>query len=126
MPKQIKKVEEPQKTTIETPISKEDPKDIKSEKVEKYNWEIDDSILVKIASMINWKTLQNWLQNFVHIKNVSDWKIELIVIDKITEIAMKKEDNKKELEQKFLELTWTSYAIDINFMDKNEYFASQF
>lgn len=126
MPKQIKKVEEPQKTTIETPISKEDPKDIKSEKIEKYNWEIDDSILVKIASMINWKTLQNWLQNFVHIKNVSDWKIELIVIDKITEIAMKKEDNKKELEQKFLELTWTSYAIDINFMDKNEYFASQF
>ena len=85
--------------------------------------EINDELFSKIWDQIDSKTLQHGLKNYVHIKSVTDWKIELIVIDKVTEISLKKEENQKLLEQKILENTGKAYSLDIVYMDKDEYFS---
>jgi len=87
------------------------------------NTEINDELFSKIWDQIDSKTLQHGLKNYVHIKSVTDWKIELIVIDKVTEISLKKEENQKLLEQKILENTGKAYSLDIAYMDKDEYFS---
>ena len=95
---------------------------IETKKVEQQS-EINDELLSKIWDQIDSKILQHGLKNYVHIKSVADWKIELIVIDKVTEISLKKEENQKLLEQKILENTGKSYSIDIEYMDKDAYFS---
>ena len=54
---------------------------------------------------------------------MTDWRIELIVIDKMAEITLKKEENQKLLEQKILENTGKAYSLDIEYMDKDAYFS---
>ena len=122
------------------PVEKPEPKKIESSWVEwnetkdiildssanASEWqysEINDELFSKIWDQIDSKTLQHGLKNYVHIKNVTDWKIELIVIDKVTEISMKKEENQKLIEQKILENTGKAYSLDIAYMDKDEYFS---
>jgi len=95
---------------------------VETKKVEQQS-EINDELLSKIWDQIDSKTLQHGLKNYVHIKSVTDWKIELIVIDKVTEISLKKEENQKLLEQKILENTGKAYSLDISYMDKDEYFS---
>ena len=95
---------------------------VETQKVEQQS-EINDALFSKIWDQIDSKTLQHGLKNYVHIKSVTDWKIELIVIDKVTEISMKKEENQKLLEQKILENTGKAYSLDIAYMDKDEYFS---
>ena len=85
--------------------------------------EINDELFSKIWDQIDSKTLQHGLKNFVHVKTVTDWRIELIVIDKMAEITLKKEENQKLLEQKILENTGKSYSLDIEYMDKDAYFS---
>ena len=108
--KQDSSSQAPQNDTVET------------KKVEQQS-EINDELFGKIWDQIDSKTLQHGLKNFVHVKSVTDWKIELIVIDKMAEITLKKEENQKLLEQKILENTGKSYSLDIAYMDKDEYFS---
>ena len=110
------------------PVEKVEPKKVEEPKVSEErkttsNAEINDELLSKIWDQIESKTLQHGLKNYVHIKNITDGKIELIVIDKVTEISLKKEENQKLLEQKILENTGKSYSLDIAYMDKDEYFS---
>ena len=110
------------------PVEKPEPKKVEEVKVSEEpkidsNAEINDELFSKIWDQIDSKTLQHGLKNYVHIKNISDWKIELIVIDKVTEISMKKEENQKLLEHKILENTGKAYSLDIEYMDKDEYFS---
>jgi len=110
------------------PVEKVEPKKVEEVKVSEEpksdsNAEINDELFTKIWDQVESKTLQNWLKNFVHVKSVTDWKIELIVIDKMAEITLKKEENQKLLEQKILENTGKSYSIDIEYMDKDAYFS---
>ena len=112
-----------QETSLE--LSKKVPAQnevVETKKVEQQS-EINDALFSKIWDQIDSKTLQHGLKNYVHIKSVTDWKIELIVIDKVTEISMKKEENQKLLEQKILENTGKAYSLDIAYMDKDEYFS---
>lgn len=111
------------------PVEKLEPKKVEEVKVSEEsksdsNTEINDELFTKIWDQIESKTLQNWLKNFVHVKSVTDWKIELIVIDKVTEITIKKEENQKLIEQKISEIVWKPYSIDVSYMDKNEYFST--
>ena len=112
-PKPVEKVET--KKVEEVKVSEEPKSDS--------NTEINDELFTKIWDQIDSKTLQHGLKNFVHVKSVTDWKIELIVIDKMTEITLKKEENQKLLEQKILENTGKAYSLDIAYMDKDEYFS---
>ena len=114
--------------TKEVVEKKPEPKKVEEVKVSEEpkldsNAEINDELFNKIWDQIDSKTLQHGLKNYVHIKNITDWKIELIVIDKVTEISMKKEENQKLLEQKILENTGKAYSLDIAYMDKDEYFS---
>lgn len=111
------------------PVEKVEPKKVEEVKVSEEpksdsNAEINDELFTKIWDQVESKTLQNWLKNFVHVKSVTDWKIELIVIDKVTEITIKKEENQKLIEQKISEMVWKPYSIDVSYMDKNEYFST--
>ena len=108
--KKEQSVETPKNDTVET------------KKVEQQS-EINDELFSKIWDQIDSKTLQHGLKNFVHVKSVTDWKIELIVIDKMAEITLKKEENQKLLEQKILENTGKAYSLDIEYMDKDAYFS---
>jgi len=108
--KKEQSVETPKNDTVET------------KKVEQQS-EINDELFSKIWDQIDSKTLQHGLKNFVHVKSVTDWKIELIVIDKMAEITLKKEENQKLLEQKIFENTGKTYSLDIEYMDKDEYFS---
>lgn len=95
---------------------------VETKKVEQQS-EINDELFSKIWDQIDSKTLQHGLKNFVHVKSVTDWRVELIVIDKMAEITLKKEENQKLIEQKILENTGKSYSLDIEYMDKDEYFS---
>jgi len=110
----------------ETPLesSKKVPHDevVETKKVEQHS-EINNALFSKIWDQIDSKTLQYGLKNYVYIKNVTDWKIELIVIDKVTEINLKKEENQKLLEEKILENTGKAYSLDIIYMNKDECFS---
>lgn len=92
------------------------------QKVEQQS-EINDELFSEIWDQIDSKTLQHGLKNFVHVKSVTEWRIELIVIDKMAEINLKKEENQKLLEQKILENTGKAYSLDIEYMDKEAYFS---
>lgn len=110
------------------PVEKVEPKKVEEVKISDEpksdsNAEINDELFSKIWDQIDSKTLQHGLKNFVHVKSVTDWRIELIVIDKMAEITLKKEENQKLLEQKILENTGKSYSLDIAYMDKDEYFS---
>lgn len=111
------------------PVEKVEPKKVEEVKISDEpksdsNTEINDELFSKIWDQIDSKTLQHGLKNFVHVKSVTDWKIELIVIDKVTEITIKKEENQKLIEQKISEMVWKPYSIDVSYMDKNEYFST--
>ena len=123
-PEEVEKVEE--KNTDSSWVEWNETKDIVLDSSLSSEWqysEINDELFSKIWDQIESKTLQHGLKNYVHIKNITDWKIELIVIDKVTEISLKKEENQKLLEQKILENTGKSYSLDIAYMDKDEYFS---
>ena len=75
-----------------------------------------------INKVSNWTT-KNSIRDFVFIKWIEHNTITLIVINKMSEILLKKDE--KEIEQIINEITWQQLAIQIQFQDKNEFFASQ-
>ena len=75
-----------------------------------------------INKVSNWTT-KNSIRDFVFIKWIEHNTITLIVINKMSEILLKKDE--KEIEQIINEITWQQLAIQIQFQDKNDFFASQ-
>lgn len=84
-----------------------------------------DDIMKSLIASIDSNILKWNLKDHTIIKNISDTKIEFIVINKMAEMLLNKEDTKKMLEKKLLEITWKKLYIKIEFQSKEDYFASQ-
>lgn len=92
------------------------------------NSKIDSSkkeILDQIAEKVDSKTLRDSLENYTFIRSIQDWKANFVVINKMAEIALNKDDTKRILEDKFFEVTWKRVAIHLEFQTKEDYFANQ-
>ncbi len=90
---------------------------------ESQNWE--KTILDQIAEKVDSKTLRDNLKNHTFIKSIVDWKANFVVINKMAEISLNKDETKKMLEDIIFDLTWERVAIHLEFQSKEDYFASQ-
>jgi hypothetical protein len=64
------------------------------------------------------------LRDHTFIKNISDWKAYFVVINKIAEIALNRDDTKINLEKMISEIVWENITINIQFQSKEDYFSS--
>jgi hypothetical protein len=85
----------------------------------------DDDIMKSLIASIDSNILKWNLKDHTIIKSIWENKIEFIVINKMAEMLLNKEDTKKMIEQKLFEITWKKLYIDIEFQDKEDYFANQ-
>ncbi len=85
----------------------------------------DDDIMKSLIASVDSKILQGNLKDHTIVKNIWDEKVEFIVINKLAEMLLNKEDTKKMLEAKLLEITWRKLYIEVEFQSKEDYFASQ-
>ncbi len=115
------------KPTIEKEIIKKEVVAEKPEvkKVEQAIASGSDEIMKRLIDSIESNTLKDNLKNHTIIKSIWDGKIELIVINKMAEVLLWKEDTKKMLENNLIEITWDKLAIEIEFQTKEDYFAGQ-
>lgn len=90
---------------------------------ESQNWE--KTILDQIVEKVDSKTLRDNLKNHTFIKSIGDWKANFVVINKMAEISLNKDETKKMLEDIIFDLTWERVAIYLEFQSKEDYFASQ-
>ncbi|HRX63659.1 MAG TPA: DNA polymerase III subunit gamma/tau [Candidatus Absconditabacterales bacterium] len=87
--------------------------------------QVDQNLIGKIADKIESKTLKDHLQNHTMIKNIGDHEINLIVINKVAEILLSKEENKKMIEEILFNIVGKKLVPNIQFQSKEDYFASQ-
>lgn len=82
-----------------------------------------DKIKEQLISKISSNTSKNNIREYVFIKSIQWNIITLIVINKIAEISLKKDE--KEIEKILNDITWQPMSVQIEFQDKNEFFANQ-
>lgn len=104
---------------VETPISEEKNQN-EAPNAESKEKEILNQLIEKVES----KTLKDSLRDHTFIKNISDWKAYFVVINKIAEIALNRDDTKSNLEEMISEIVWENITIDIQFQSKEDYFSS--
>lgn len=83
------------------------------------NTDLKWQLITKISS----DTLKNQIKDFVYIKWIEWNTVSLIIINKIAELGIN--NNKKEIESVLWEILWRDIAIELQFQDKNEFFANQ-
>lgn len=76
-----------------------------------------------LISKLKNPTTKNSIKDYVFIKWIEHNIITLIIINKIAEFSIKKDE--KEIENILKEITWQQLVIQTQFQDKNEFFASQ-
>ena len=79
----------------------------------------------KLIDSVESKTLQDNLKDHTIVKNIWNWKAEFIVINKMAEVLLWKDDTKKMLEEKLEEITWEKLIPEFEFQSKEDYFANQ-
>ncbi len=115
----------PSPSIVPTTQATETKKDIVENKIENETENKEKNILNQIIEKVDSKTLKDNLQNHTFIKSIQDWKISFVVINKMAEIALSKDETQKMLEEKLFEITWQRVAINIEFQTKEDYFSSQ-
>lgn len=80
---------------------------------------IKDQLVLKLSN----NTTKNNIKDYVFIKWIEWNTITLIYINKIAEISLKRDE--KEIEKILNEILWQSMILELQFQDKNEFFASQ-
>lgn len=116
-----------QKPTVEKEVIKEEVIVEKPEtkKIEQAVASGSDEIMKRLIDSIESNTLKDNLKNHTIIKSIWDGKMNLIVINKMAEVLLWKEDTKKMLENNLAEITGDKLAIEIEFQSKEDYFAGQ-
>ncbi|HPC34777.1 MAG TPA: DNA polymerase III subunit gamma/tau [Candidatus Absconditabacterales bacterium] len=104
---------------VETPISEEKNQN-EAPNAESKEKEILNQLIEKVES----KTLKDSLRDHTFIKNISDGKAYFVVINKIAEIALNRDDTKSNLEEMISEIVGENITIDIQFQSKEDYFSS--
>ena len=115
----IKENKTEESVVTETPISEEKNQN-EAPGVESKEKEILNQLIEKVES----KTLKDSLRDHIFIKNISDWKAYFVVINKIAEIALNRDDTKINLEKMISEIVLENITIDIQFQSKEDYFSS--
>lgn len=88
-------------------------------------WTTTDSEQIKqqLINKITSNMTKNNIKDYVFIKWIEHNIITFIIINKIAEFSIKKDE--KEIESILKEITWQQLVIQTQFQDKNEFFASQ-
>lgn len=84
-----------------------------------------DPFLQKLINKIDSGTIKWNLQNHTILKNIGENEVELIVINKMTDILFKKDDNKKILENAIFDVLGKNMAVIVEYQSKEDYFANQ-
>jgi predicted transcriptional regulator len=84
----------------------------------------DDDIMKSLIASVESNILKGNLKDHTIVKNIWETKVEFIVINKMAEMLLNKEDTRKMLEANLLEITWRKLYIEIEFQTKEEYFAN--
>jgi DNA polymerase III subunit gamma/tau len=106
---------------ITEPKTKDDTKNIVENNTENEEKNILNQLIEKVES----KTLKDNLRDHTFIKNIQEWKINFVVINKMAEIVLSKDETQKMLEEKLFEITWQRLVINVEFQSKEDYFANQ-
>ena len=85
----------------------------------------EKNILNQLIEKVESKTLKDNLRDHTFIKNIEEQKINFVVINKMAEIVLSKDETQKMLEEKLFEITWQRLAINIQFQSKEDFFANQ-
>jgi len=85
----------------------------------------EKNILNKLIEVVESKTLKDNLKNHTIIKSIWDGQINLIVINKMAEIVLEKDETKKMIEEKLFEITGKNLTVHVEFQSKEDYFANQ-
>lgn len=83
----------------------------------------EKKILNKLVDGLESKTLKDNLINHAFIQSVWDSKVNFIVINKMAEILMTKDETRKMLEEKLSQIIWRNVSITLEFQSKEDYFA---
>jgi len=127
---QNKQTTKHQETITQEDKTKEDLVVKSSDWIEKNQNELENpiskekQILNQIIEKVESKTLKDSLRDHTFIKNISNWKAHFIVINKIAEIALNRDDTKNNLENIISEIVWENIKIDIQFQSKEEYLSN--
>lgn len=121
----VNKSVSPAQTKIESPAVQEKTTEVIEEKKQTTVLSWSDKIMKRLIDSVDSNTLKSNLKDHTIVKDISDTKIELIVINKLAEMLLNKEDTKKMLEKKLREITGKKLYIDVEFQSKEDYFASQ-
>ncbi|HKL43697.1 MAG TPA: DNA polymerase III subunit gamma/tau [Candidatus Absconditabacterales bacterium] len=84
-----------------------------------------DEIMKKLVDLVESNTLKDNLKNHTIVKNIGDGKAQFIVINKMAEVLLGKEDTKKMLENFLEEITGENLIPEFEFQSKEDYFANQ-
>lgn len=99
--------------------------EIKKDNIDSKNLSEEEKIKNKLIDMVDSRTLKDNLENHTTIKNNWNGQMDLIVINKMAEIALNRDDTKKMIEGKLFEITGENFAIKIVFQNKEDYFIDQ-
>lgn len=100
-------------------IKVEAPSEIKKTNSEQNRDDIRNQVLSKINKI---SLQQNLRWNFI-IEDIKDNVVNVIIINKMTKILLDNDENKKMIETAFANVLWSKVRIDINFENKENYFA---
>jgi hypothetical protein len=81
-------------------------------------------IKAQIVEKINSPTMKSMMDKSAIIKEVSDESISLLVINKMAELSLNKEDNKQSIEKIISDVMNKPMKIKVSYMKKEDYFAS--
>lgn len=90
---------------LEKIIKKEDNIYVEKNKINEDFISDEKKILNKLIEMVDSKTLKDNLKDHTIIKSIWDGQIKLIVINKMAEIVLEKDETKKMIEEKLFEIT---------------------
>ncbi|MCK9467501.1 MAG: DNA polymerase III subunit gamma/tau [Candidatus Absconditabacterales bacterium] len=127
---QNKQTTKHQETITQEDKTKEDLVVKSSDGIEKNQNELENpiskekQILNQIIEKVESKTLKDSLRDHTFIKNISNGKAHFIVINKIAEIALNRDDTKNNLENIISEIVGENIKIDIQFQSKEEYLSN--
>ncbi len=83
-----------------------------------------EAIKAKLVSNVESKSLATMMEKNTIIKDISNDTLHLIVINKMAEISLNKDDVKQRLERILTELLARSIRLRLEYMKKEDYFAS--
>lgn len=112
-------------TPTSTPSLKSKPQEHTEKPVSSNNTSDNTDLLPQLLAHLKEESLKQNFKDYLIINKVKNNIVYIIVINKMTDLLLKKENIIKEIEEIFSKILWAPHHISVTFQKKEDYFASQ-